>query len=141
MSKRRVVVIGGGIAGLTAARLRAHAGDDVSVLESAPMLGGLVAGFEVGDQPLERYYHYTLPQEAHIQGLLDELGLLDDLEWFSGTIAVLTGGKVWPFTTPLDLLRFQPLAMRDRIRAGVGALRLGRVRDWPDLDEVPASTG
>jgi protoporphyrinogen oxidase/SAM-dependent methyltransferase len=135
---RRVVVIGGGIAGLTAARLLARGGDTVAVLESAPTLGGLVAGFEVGDQPLERYYHYTLPQERHVQALMGELGLLDDLEWFSGSIAVLTGGKVWPFTTPLDLLRFRPLAFTDRVRAGVGALRLGRVRDWPDLDEVPA---
>jgi protoporphyrinogen oxidase/SAM-dependent methyltransferase len=135
---RRVVVIGGGIAGLTAARERARAGDAVTVLESAPTLGGLVAGFEVGGHPLERYYHYTLPQEGHIQALLGELGLLDDLEWFSGTIAVLTGGKVWPFTTPLDLLRFRPLAFPDRVRAGIGALRLDRVRDWPDLDEVSA---
>lgn len=135
---RRVVVIGGGVAGLATARLFARARDDVTVLEAAPTLGGLVDGFEVDGHPLERYYHYVLPQETHVQGLLQELGLADDLEWFSGSIAILTGGRVWPFTTPLDLLRFRPLGLGDRLRAGVGALRLGRVRDWPSLDEVPA---
>ncbi len=135
---RRVVVVGGGIAGLTSARRLARSGDDVTVLEAAPMLGGLVAGFEVAGHPLERYYHYVLPQEARVQALLEELGLGDDLEWFVGSIAVLTGGRVWHFTSPLDLLRFGPLRLADRVRAGVGALRLARVRDWPALDEVRA---
>jgi protoporphyrinogen oxidase/SAM-dependent methyltransferase len=135
---RRVVVIGGGIAGLASARLLARDGDDVTVLEAAPTLGGLVDGFEVAGHPIERFYHYVLPQETHVQGLLQELGLSDDLEWFSGSIAILTDGRVWPFTTPLDLLRFRPLGVSDRVRAGIGALRLGRVKDWPGLDEVPA---
>ena len=134
----KVVVVGGGIAGLASARLLARAGDEVTVLEAAPELGGLVADFEVGGQSLERYYHYVLPQELHVQRLLEELDLAGDLEWFSGSIAILTGGRVWPFTTPADLLRFAPLSVPDRVRAGLGALRLGRVRDWPALDEVPA---
>ena len=40
---QRVIVVGGGVAGLLAARRHALAGADVLVLESAPELGGAVA--------------------------------------------------------------------------------------------------
>jgi protoporphyrinogen oxidase len=114
------------------------AGKQVTVLEAAPIVGGLVQGFEVQGQPLERYYHYVLPQEEDILRLIDQLGLSSRVGWFPGSIGILDGGRVWPFTSPVDLLRFAPLSPMDRIRAGVGALRLGRVSDWERLDTIPA---
>jgi len=42
----RVAVVGGGLAGLTAALACADAGADVVLLESRPRLGGLTASFE-----------------------------------------------------------------------------------------------
>jgi protoporphyrinogen oxidase len=133
-----VVVVGGGIGGLAAARGLVLAGKQVTVLEAAPTVGGLVQGFEVQGQPLERYYHYVLPQEGDILRLIDQLGLSSRVGWFPGSIGILDGGRVWPFTSPVDLLRFAPLSPVDRIRAGVGALRLGRVSDWEHLDTIPA---
>jgi protoporphyrinogen oxidase/SAM-dependent methyltransferase len=138
VTARRTVVIGGGIGGLSTARVLARRGHRVTVLESAPNVGGLAVGFDLGGVPLERYYHYVLPQERHILDLIEELGLGDKLGWFRGSIGVLTEGRVWPFTSPADLLRFAPLSMVDRVRAGIGALRLGRVREWEALDTVLA---
>lgn len=134
----RAVVIGGGIGGMTAARELAKAGHQVTMLEAAPALGGLVEGLDLGGTPLERYYHYVLPQEVATQELVAELGLSHKLHWYEETIGVLTGGRVWRFTGPLDLLKFAPLPLLDRIKAGVGALRMGRVRNWQQLDAVPA---
>jgi protoporphyrinogen oxidase len=53
-------------------------------------------------------------------------------------VGIFTGGQVWPFTTATDLLRFGPLPVRDRVKAGIGALRLGRERDWERLDGLRA---
>ena len=131
----RTVVIGGGISGLAAAR---RLDGDVTVLEAADGLGGLARGFEIAGSPIERYYHFLIPGETDVIDLITELGLGHRLRWFEASMGVLAGGRLWPFSTPLDLMKFGPLPLADRIRAGVGALRLGRVRDWEPLDAIPA---
>ncbi len=135
---RRVVIVGGGIGGAAAALHLARAGADVVLLERGRALGGLVTSFEVAGTPLELAYHYLVPGEPHILELIDELGLTDRITWFRSSIAMMIEGRIWPFTTPLDLLRFSPLPLADRIRTGVGALRLGRTADWEPLDAEPA---
>ncbi len=134
----RVVVIGGGIGGAAAALRLRQSGAEVVLLESGPALGGLVVSFGVAGTPLECFYHHVFPHEQDIVGLIDELGLTSRLDWLPSTVGVFTGGRVWPFTTPMDLLRFGPLPLRDRLRAGIGALRSGRERDWERLDGLQA---
>lgn len=134
----RTAIVGGGIAGASAALRLAEAGVDVVVFESGDRLGGLVVSFEVAGTPLECFYHHVFPHEAHIRALIDELGLSSRLAWLPSTMGVLTDGKIWPFTTPLDILRFGPLRLDQRIRMGLGGLRLSQVKEWEDLDVVPA---
>ncbi|MBV9410087.1 MAG: NAD(P)/FAD-dependent oxidoreductase [Acidimicrobiia bacterium] len=134
----RVVVVGGGIAGATTALRLAQAGHDVVLTERSERLGGLVVSFEVAGTPLECFYHHVFPHESDVIGLVDELGLAAKLDWRPSSVGVLTPGRLWPFTTPGDLLRFGPLSPFDRVRAGVGALRMARARDWKQLDGVPA---
>ncbi|HVV38435.1 MAG TPA: NAD(P)/FAD-dependent oxidoreductase [Acidimicrobiales bacterium] len=134
----RVAVVGGGIGGAAAARRLAGDGAEVTLLERSPTLGGLVVSFAVGGTPLECFYHHVFPHEHHVIGLIDELGLGADLDWHATNMGVFVDGKPWPFTSPLDLLRFRPLPFVDRLRTGVGALRLGRVKDWQALDDVAA---
>jgi protoporphyrinogen oxidase len=135
-----VVVIGGGIGGATTALRLAQAGERVVLLERSPALGGLVVSFEVGGTPLECFYHHVFPHESDIVALVGELGLGGRLQWFPSSVGVYTDGRVWPFTSPLDLLRFRPLPWAERLRTGLGALRLGRRGDddWAALDTMPA---
>lgn len=135
----RVVVIGGGVGGAAAALHLADSDIDVVLLEGGSRLGGLVASFEVNGTPLECFYHHVFPHEHAIQRLIDRVGLTPRLEWLESSMGVLHGGRVWPFTSPADLLRFRPLGPIDRVRAGVGSLRLGRDTDWRSLDTVRAS--
>ena len=138
MRNRRVVVVGGGIAGSASALALARRGHDVVLLERSPRLGGLLVSFEVAGTPIECFYHHVFPHEHHVQSLISELGLGPDLQWFPSSVGVFTGGRVWPFTSPLDLLRFGSIPLRDRLHTGIGALRMGRVSNWEQLDSVTA---
>lgn len=133
-----VVVIGGGIAGASAALRLQQAGHDVVLLEAGERLGGLVVSFEVGGTPLECFYHHVFPHETHIRALIDELGLASALDWHKSSVGILADRQLWPFTTPADLLRLRMLPLRDRVHTGVGAIKLQRERDWQRLDAVAA---
>lgn len=134
----RLGVVGGGPAGAAAALDLARKGHEVVLVEAGDRLGGLVASLRVGGTPIERFYHHVFPQERTIQALLRDLGLGEKLEWLPSRVGVYRDGRVWPFTTPVDLLRFGPLPPPDRLRLGVSGLLLSRARDWTRLDRVPA---
>jgi protoporphyrinogen oxidase len=123
----RIAVLGAGVAGLVAAMRLGEAGHAVDVYERWPGLGGQAATLDVGHgHVLERYYHHLFSTDRHIAALYDELGMPDELEWISSSVAYFADGRQWPFVTPLDLLRFGPLPPPARIRLGLAVLAIQR---------------
>ena len=105
----------------------AGVGHTCDVYERWPGLGGQVATIDVGDGLLlERYYHHLFTSDRHIAALYEEIGLPDGIEWFESSVAMFCEGRSYPFTSPLDLLRFTPLSLRSRLRMGYAALMLQR---------------
>ncbi len=128
----RIAIIGGGICGLTAARRLSEAGHVCDVYERWPGLGGQAATIDVGGGArLERYYHHLFTSDRHIAELYEQLGMPDQLEWRDSRVAFLARGRQWPFTGPIDLLRFGPLPLRSRLRMGVVVLLLQRLANDP----------
>lgn len=78
-----VVVIGAGIAGLTAAYRAVNAGRRVTVLEAEPSAGGAIAPatFDLpeGQLTVDAGAEAYAARSAHVNQLLDELGLADEL--------------------------------------------------------------
>ena len=126
---QRVVVIGGGPAGLKAAHAAIKGGASVTLLESAPILGGLASSFDVQGTRIERYYHFICKGDDHLQDTLAELGLSDRLRWRDSRMAYFVDGALYPFLTPVELLRFTPLEPIDRLRAGLALKRAQRMRE------------
>ena len=130
----KVGIVGGGAAGLGAAYELTLLGHEAHVFERAPFLGGQASTFLVGGTPLERGYHHLFRSDAAMVGLMEELGLGSRLRWVDSRVGYFTEGRIWPFTTPLDLLRFRPLPPVDRVRLGMLTLRLQRRREWRSLE-------
>ena len=75
----RVVVIGGGAAGLVAAREIARPGFEVTVLESRSELGGSVARHRLAGIVLDAGAESFATRGGHVAELIDDLGLGDQV--------------------------------------------------------------
>ncbi len=134
----RVGIIGGGVAGLAAAYELTKEGHYAEVFEAAPFLGGQASTFPVYGGQLERGYHHLFVSDTAITELIHELGLGHKLEWLESKVGLYHQGKVWDFATPMDLLRFKPLSLFQRVRVGLWTLRLQRTSDWAKFEDVTA---
>jgi uncharacterized protein with NAD-binding domain and iron-sulfur cluster len=71
----RAVVIGGGLAGITAATALAQAGHQVTLLEAKPRLGGATMSFSRDGLVIDTGQHVFLRCCTAYRGLLDRLGM------------------------------------------------------------------
>ena len=112
-------IVGGGIAGLTAAYRLTQKGHEVALFEARPQLGGQAGTFEVGGNRLEVFYHHLFSGDSDVLGLIDEMGLGDRMSWRESKVGFFHGGRIYNFVTPGDLLRFKPVSLIDRVRLGL----------------------
>jgi len=134
----RICIVGAGATGLAAAWELGKKGHDVVLLESSDRVGGLAASFTIGGEPIEEFYHHVFTGDGAILALVAELGMNDALKWYEPSNAFRTPEKLYPFTTPLDLLRFSAVSLRSRIALGLLVLKARRIRDWASLEEITA---
>jgi protoporphyrinogen oxidase len=133
-----VGIIGGGISGLTAAYWLLKTGHQATVYEAAPEVGGLASSVQVQGVWVDKFYHCILPSDTALLDLVRELGLGDNIYWQETEMGFLHRRRLYPLTTPRDLLRFSPLSIIDRVRLGVTGLYARRLRDWRALEQVTA---
>ena len=136
-----VGVLGGGAAGLTAAMRLAKRGAKVTVIEKEDVLGGLAAGFKVGDSGtyLEKFYHHLFRTDKDIQALISELGLGDKLEWHATNTSTLIGGKKWEFTPKTLVLSYKPISFPNRMRMAAAMAYLKFESNYKRLSKQTAA--
>ena len=116
----RIGILGGGALGLAAALRLAQAGRNVTVIEREPQLGGLAAGFSVGPNYLEKFYHHIFRTDTTIIRLIRELGLENRLLWAQPNTSTLSQGRIVSLGSIPDLLRLPLLQPDDRLRFLLG---------------------
>ncbi len=131
-------IIGGGIAGLSAAYELGKKGHQVAVFEKKAELGGQAATFEIAGERLERFYHHIFSRDVDIIQLVNELGLGEKLVWLDSRVGFLHQGRIYDFVTPWDLMKFRPVSLVDRVRLGLVTLYLRRNKNWSRLEGTTA---
>lgn len=138
MSRPRIGIIGGGYAGLTAAYELQKRGYAVTVLEKYGRWGGQAATLPLLGTHIEYYYHHLFGSDVHILGLMDELGIGDQLRWIQSKVGWFYGGQVYDLVTPVDLIRFSPVSLVNRVKLGLMYLVLARFNDWRRFESITA---
>ena len=138
MSTARIGIIGGGYAGLTAAYELQKCGHAVTVLEKYGTWGGQAATLPLLDTRIEYFYHHLFGSDTHVLGLMDELGIGDQLRWIESKVGWFSDGRIYDLVSPLDLIRFGPLSLFNRIKLGLMYLYLPRINDWQSLERITA---
>lgn len=122
--------------GLTLAHRFAAAGDQVTLFEAAPHLGGLASAWTLGSVIWDRHYHVTLLSDSHLRGILSEVGLEHEMRWVETRTGCYTDGKLHSVSNSLEFLRFPPLALIDKLRLGATILYGSKVRNWRRLEHL-----
>lgn len=138
----RVVVIGGGVAGLSAAFDLHRAGVPVTVLEAGDRWGGKIHTSPVGDRPVDAGPDAFLARVPHGRQLCADLGLEGELTTpvapvpayvhHHGALHELPEGTMFGVPTDLDVLRTSRLISADGIARAEDDLTLGPSRMDPD---------
>ncbi len=134
----RVTIIGSGISGLSTAHALTRAGHHVDVFEREGDVGGLVATCDLDGTRIEKYYHFLCGGDDGYFDLCRDLGLTDALRFHHSRTGFFYEGARYRFTTPLDLLRFAPIPLTQRIRFGMLALEARLRKEWRQLDALTA---
>jgi squalene-associated FAD-dependent desaturase len=129
----RAVVVGGGLAGLTAALELVDAGHDVTLLEARPTLGGKVQTLPRRDgdpdPPPDNGQHVALGCFERYLAFLERIGSLGSVRRVPLDLPVIDErGRAATVRYGLrPLLRYRHLPLRDRLRVAMLVARLPRL--------------
>jgi hydroxysqualene dehydroxylase len=139
MSRRRVCVVGGGLAGMAAALACADAGAAVTLVERRRRLGGATWSFRHNGLWFDNGQHVFLRCCTAYRAFLERLGVADRVRLQSrldvpviapgGRTTRLRRSRLLPAPAHLgrSLLAYRHLGIRDRLRLGSAAFALRRV--------------
>lgn len=137
----RVGIIGGGVTGIVAGYYLSKKGHDVVIFESEEDVGGLLGSYHISkggvSYNIECFYHHIFRSDRELIGLIEELGLSERLLWLKGSTGYYVGGKLYPLTTPKEILKFPHLTLSDKVRLAALVLRT-KFGSFDKLDQVRA---
>jgi len=136
----KIAVIGAGFGGMAAAYDLAKAGHEVTIFEASDTVGGLASGFKEPhwNWSLEKFYHHWFQSDADMLGLIDELGLSDQVQFIRPQTVVFHKEDFYPLDSPLAALTFPGFNLLDIARFGFATVYIKYLASWKKLEKHKA---
>ena len=134
----KIGIIGAGYSGLTIAKELEEKGQDVTIFEKQPYVGGMVNTIEIFNTRLEKYYRHIFKSDKEAIKLIKEMGLESELIWPATKMGYLSNKKPYLFGTPISLLKFKPLNLIQKLRFGFNVIHIKLINDYKKLEKVTA---
>lgn len=138
----KVIIVGAGITGLSAAYDLLNAGHQVELYEGSNQTGGLATGFrdEQWEWPVEKFYHHLFTSDKAIIGLVEEIGFREKLFFPRPTTSVIYDGNIVPFDSPMRWITFPGFSWLDVARFGLVSAYLRFTTPWRTLEQETADS-
>lgn len=141
LPKKHILIIGAGMAGLTAAIKLLEKGLPVTMIEAENELGGLARNFKIDNKYFPIGYHHILAGDKPLLKMLTDMGMIDEVVWKKIKIMFAIDNQTYNLVSPIDFYKF-PLSLINKFRfallMGYCILKrnwtsdLGNAHDWID---------
>ncbi len=136
----KVVILGGGLAGMAAADSLLNQKHEVTILERESFLGGMASSFDYRGFMIPKHYHHIFAHDKITLGYLRRFGLYGNMSWTRIKMGIAVNKRIYDFTSPLSLFNFDYLSLYARLRYGLfGAYVLGFMNPSSIRDDLDAS--
>src|ERR1700719_2524203 len=146
MSSKSVIVIGGGLAGLSSGVVLAEAGFRVKLLEQRPFLGGRASSYSLPDgEEIDNCQHVTLGCCTNLDDFYRRVGSANKIKFFDRLVFLDPQGRRGemqagilpaPFHMTGSFAKFAPLTLKDKLSIARAMLAILRTKGHPaDLFE------
>ena len=135
----RWLVVGAGVMGMKVAQDLIDRGQDVTIAEAAPTVGGLTSAWQMNADDgqtvtWDRYYHVTLLSDSKLREQLRRLDLESEIQWVETKTGFYADGRLHSMSNTAEFLRFPPLNLFQRFRLGGTIFLASKIKDWRAME-------
>ena len=113
-------------------------GYNVTIYEKESRAGGIAKTINICGFDIEKHYRHIFKCDKYVIELIKELKLEKELKWPKVKMGYYIDNKKYRFGQPLTLLTFKPFTFVEKLKFGIGVLKIKAIKDYKSLENITA---